>query len=63
MSETYHILYPENRIVSAEKIVGWYQDAVSDGECEAIEGDPTLNVRLCALALDDAGLISLGRLQ
>lgn len=61
MSETYHILYPENRIVSAEQIVIWYQDAVQDCEVEAVEGEPT--ARECALALDDAGLISLGRMQ
>ncbi len=63
MSETYHILYPDNRNVSAEKIVGWYNDAVSNGEVDAIDGDPTLNVREAALALDDAGIISLGRLS
>ena len=63
MSEQFYIVYPDRTMVSAEKIVGWYNDAVFNKE---IDGDSIggiftpEDVRMAALALEDVGHITLG---
>lgn len=53
----FQILWPDRRRVSAAQINTWYDDAVANGEIEALSGDATDRDR--ALALDDAGLVTL----
>ncbi len=56
----YEILYPKRRYVSAATIEGWFSDAAAD---EMI--DPTYlgttDVETMAVALEDVGMITLGR--
>ena len=59
MSETYRLLYPESRIVTAEKILGWHADAVSNKEVEG--GLDSQDVRGAIEQLEDAGLITVAR--
>ena len=53
------ILYPEVKEVTAEQIIGWYQDAVENGEVTGTLNDERIDVETAALALEDAGLITL----
>lgn len=57
----FRIIYPEDRVIGNNTIGSWYKDAVSNGEIdlERFERGET-NPRLQALALEDAGLITLG---
>jgi hypothetical protein len=57
MSETYSLLYPEHRTVSAVTILGWHADAVANKECEG--GLDTDDVRGAIEQLEDAGLITV----
>lgn len=52
----YYLVYPEYRAVSAAKIVGWYEDSLADGDVEP----GRITTDSMALALQDAGLITLG---
>jgi hypothetical protein len=61
VSKTYWLLYPENRIVTAEKIQMWHLDAVSNGECEGdIDQD---DIEGAIAQLEDAGLITVARVS
>lgn len=51
----FRIIWPDSKLVSAETITGWYSDAVANGDCDAGLTD----VSDMALALDDAGLITI----
>jgi hypothetical protein len=53
------LTYPDKREVPAAKILGWYHDAVENGEVEGTTDDEHITVEAAALALEDAGLISL----
>ena len=55
MKSTYQILWPDYRVVPSETIVGWYADAVANGD--AAEGCITPDEM--AAALNQAGLITL----
>lgn len=57
---TFHILFPENRVVTATQILQWYADAVDNKE---VEDSPEAAVYApeAARLLDDAGLITLWR--
>jgi len=61
MSETFHILYPDNRVVSADKILGWFNDACENGEIDGVENPQGANPHFAAKMLDQAGLITLAR--
>ena len=51
------IIWPEERWVSIEQILSWHRDAVANNE---VDGDADeRDVRVAALALEDAGLITL----
>lgn len=54
--QTFYLVYPEKKIVTATKIMGWYSDAVANGECEA----GALDAMTAAQLLEDAGLITIG---
>ncbi len=60
MSETYRLLYPENRIVTSDRIMLWYFDAIDNGE---VEGEKDVDAQTAALALEDAGIITLARVS
>lgn len=55
----FKILWPETRFVTASKIEGWYEDAVANGEVDALDGLATTEEK--ATALHRSGLITLGR--
>ena len=59
MSETYRLLYPESRIVSAPMLMNWHQDAVANGEVEG--GLDIYDVRGAIEQMEDAGLITVAR--
>lgn len=51
----YDILYPTVGKVSEKTLVGWYYDALANGECEeALSGD----IDDICCALEDAGLVT-----
>ena len=52
-----HTLYPQDRLVSEEKIISWYQDAVANGEADA----GYIDIWDMALELDNIGHITLAR--
>jgi hypothetical protein len=56
----FRILWPERRIVSAEQIAVWYDDARANGDLWKDAAD-TQDPHEQALALHDAGLITLAR--
>jgi hypothetical protein len=59
VSETYQLLYPEKRIVTANRILVWHQDAVANRE---VEGGLDFDDVAGAIAqLEDAGLITVAR--
>ena len=62
MSNQFYIVYPEQRTVSAETIVVWYNDAVASNEIDGdvIDAFSREDATLAALAMEDAGLITLG---
>ena len=54
----FEILYPEHRFVTATQIIGWYTDAVANGETsECGLNDPEEMAR----ELDSIGHITLGK--
>lgn len=54
------IIYPENKLVTEDRILSWYNDAVEDGEIEPCDTSPaSITVHDAAMALDDAGIITL----
>jgi hypothetical protein len=55
---TFFLLYPERKVVTATRILGWYSDALADGE---VEGESDVDAFEAARILDEAGLITLGR--
>jgi len=56
-----YILYPEKRWVPVEKISGWYHDAVANGEIDGnYVGFIDAEWSAQAMALSDAGLLTLG---
>ena len=57
----YHILYPENRWVDANKIHGWFNDALADGLVLSVDPCPELSEELdiMAMALDHIRHITL----
>jgi len=59
MTETFTIIWPERRTVSAEQIASWYADAVDDGRVPLGENRAT-TPRAMALVLEDIGFITLG---
>lgn len=52
------LIYPENRTVSEERILGWAEDAAANGE---IEGGFGTDVQEAVRQLEDAGLITTVR--
>lgn len=54
--ETFLVIWPERREVTAEKIASWYADAADNKEVDGLE----TNALAQAKALHDAGLITLG---
>lgn len=58
--ETFYIVWPEEGLVSAAKIVGWFEDAVADGKIEEDYLDAKFPQEM-AQALDNAGIITLGK--
>lgn len=59
---TFHIVYPERRIVSAKTIESWFRDAIANGEIDD-EFAGCLTVQIMARALDNAGIITLAKKQ
>ena len=62
---TFRLLWPEPRVVSEARIRTWFADARENGEldtCLANEAVAENDAYLMARALDDAGLITIGRL-
>jgi len=53
------IIYPEKREVKNSQILGWYNDAVENGEVKGTVNDERIDVETAALALEDAGIITL----
>lgn len=53
------IIWPERKLVPAHRIRTWYEDAVVNGEVD-VTGD---TIEEMARALDDAGLITLHKVQ
>jgi len=63
---TFKLIYPEKRIkpqiVQDHTIIGWFQDAVANGEIDTSSYDPnTKDVHEMANALADSGLITLAK--
>ena len=58
--DRFQIIWPERRSVSTSQIEGWYDDAVANGEIDDDYLDAETVDRKAA-ALDDAGIITLGR--
>ena len=56
--ENFLIVYPEKRLVSEKDISLMYFDAVANNEVDEVDVDAD-NVYGMALALDDAGIITL----
>jgi len=52
----FRILYPERRVVSAEKILTWYQDAVANGEVDDLGA---VSAIIAAQLLHEAGIITV----
>jgi hypothetical protein len=61
MSETFHILQPTNRILSAEEVLEMLCDAVDGGHVHGIKSPINANPHFAAKLLDHAGLITLAR--
>lgn len=62
MSQSFKILWPEERIVNTAKIRSWYLDAEANGQLEhADKGMTAFAGSAMALALHRAGLITLAR--
>jgi hypothetical protein len=59
MSRKFEIIWPEKKLVSAEKILGWYRDAVMNGEIDGPEDPTSASPVFAARMLDEAGLITL----
>jgi hypothetical protein len=58
----YHLLYPEDRWVSADDIERWYWDAVSDNEMgEEYINVHCLDIETMIAGLSDMGFITLER--
>lgn len=55
-----YIVYPEQRWVSLEQLQTWFTDAVANGSI-APEYLSAKGVEDMGMALDDAGVITLGR--
>lgn len=53
-----HIIYPEDRWVSADTILDWYRDAIADGVVEKPDQPDALNVYDAIEALNDIGFIT-----
>jgi hypothetical protein len=56
----YHILYPEDRLVSDDQIESWFMDALADNEIGPDYRDARTPDEM-AEALEDMGFISLAR--
>lgn len=54
----FHVIWPENRVVTAETITGWYRDAVANEELSD-DGYGKTDPVAQSLALHRAGLITL----
>jgi hypothetical protein len=52
----FHILYPERRVVTSERILTWYTDAVAN---EQIVDIGAISAHRAACRLHQAGLITL----
>ncbi len=61
-SEKVYLVYPEKRWVSVATIRGWYHDACANGDiADEFLGQPDHDWTSQAAALEDAGLITLGK--
>lgn len=58
--QTFNIVWPEQRRVTASKIIMWADDAIANGEIDPQDVDIE-DAESCAQALHDAGLITRGR--
>ena len=67
MTKRFHIIYPDDRYVDEDKIRVWFTDALDNGELsdeDAYEcGQKVYSVDDQAMALHQAGLITLARFQ
>jgi hypothetical protein len=54
MREQFHILWPENRLLCAEKSLGCYRDAVANGEIDGPENPAGASPEFAAKMLDHA---------
>jgi hypothetical protein len=57
MSKTFLMIWPERRVLTAEQIEVWFDDAVANDELTKDEDD---SVEDKAMALDSLGRITLG---
>ena len=60
MTDGVRIIWPERRFVSAEQIESWFADAVANNEI-APDRLSVKTIREKAEALDDTGMITLGK--
>jgi len=58
MSKTFLMIWPERRVLTAEQIEVWFDDAVANDELTKDEND---TIEDKAMALDSLGRITLGR--
>jgi len=57
-SKTFLMIWPERRVVTAEQIEGWFDDAVANDELIKDEAD---TIEDKAMALDSLGHITLSK--
>ena len=57
MSKTFLMIWPERRVLTAEQIEVWFDDAVANDELTKDEDD---TIEDKAMALDSLGRITLG---
>jgi len=57
MSKTFLMIWPERRVLTAEQIEVWFDDAVANDELTKDEND---TIEDKAMALDSLGRITLG---
>lgn len=60
MTKRFHIIYPDDRYVDEDKIRVWFTDALDNGE---LSDEDVYSVDDQAMALHQAGLITLARFQ
>jgi len=58
MPKTFLMIWPERRVLTAEQIEVWFDDAVANDELTKDEND---TIEDKAMALDSLGRITLGR--